>query len=176
MRQYMADRRARRRRVLVVLLGGKCARCSSEADELDFDHVEPGSQLFRISGRGLDKPWLILLAEVAKCQLLCPPCHRIKSRECGETGGGHNKITEHGTEAYCIREKCRCELCVTARRDARIRRGETKGIRSRPGTVDHGGGLKGKYNCKCGLCKAKRAEYARNRRSRIVKQGITDDR
>lgn len=31
--------------------------------------------------------------------------------------------------------------------------------------VPHGGGLRGKRNCPCLLCKGKRAEYARNKRA-----------
>jgi hypothetical protein len=182
----MADRRTRRRQKLITLLGGVCVRCGA-ADDLDFDHVEPGSQEFRISGRGLDKPWPVILIEVAKCQLLCKPCHRVKSKECGETGGGSNKIDgpggfAHGTEPGYMRGGCRCGDCCTARHDARVRRGEIKsgGKRysgpGRYGTVEHGGGLTGKNRCACSMCKAKKAEYARNRRSRMVKLGITGDR
>lgn len=117
MRQYMAQRRARRRAELADLLGGRCARCGV-TDGLDFDHVEPGSQTFRISGRGLDKPWPVLLTEVAKCQLLCRPCHRLKTKECGETGGGSNKNlapVEHGTPRCYQELACRCPECRLAK-------------------------------------------------------------
>lgn len=141
MAQYMALRRARRRQELIVLLGGQCVRCGT-IELLDFDHVVPKSQSFRISGRGLDKPWPILLAEVAKCQLLCRPCHKAKSKECGETGGGWNKIDgpegfQHGTESGYMRGRCRCEPCRKARYDARVGRGELKGTRGqyRPRSV-----------------------------------------
>jgi hypothetical protein len=129
MRVYMAERRRVRRLTLIDLLGGACTRCG-ETSDLQFDHVVPGSQGFRV-GRGLDKPWAEILAEVAKCQLLCDPCHHAKSAECGETS-----------------------------------------------TVEHGGGKTGKHGCKCAPCKARKAEYARNRRKSISDSeiGITPDR
>lgn len=131
----MADRRARRRLELAALLGGHCAHDGcEETDGLDFDHIEPGSCNFRLSGRGLDKPWPVLLAEIAKCQLLCKPHHRKKTIECGETGGGWNKIDgpdgfQHGTEPGYMRGGCRCQDCRKARYDARVVRGELKGTR-----------------------------------------------
>ena len=109
MAAYMAERRRNRREKLVELLGGVCVRCDADK-ALDFDHIIPGSQSFRISGKALDKPWEQLLAEVKKCQLLCRPCHRIKSKECGETGGGHNRIDDHATEAMYMKG-CHCDPC-----------------------------------------------------------------
>lgn len=77
MRAYMAQRRARIREELTAMLGGRCARCGS-TDELEFDHVDPATKLFSIAS-GLDKPRAELLAEVAKCQLLCGVHHREKA-------------------------------------------------------------------------------------------------
>lgn len=117
MAAYMAQRRAARREQLVSLLGGRCARCSA-TDQLEFDHIEPGSQSFRINGKALDKPWPDILAEIAKCQLLCHDCHRTKTVECGETGGGWNKNTapyEHGTMRSYQEDACRCPDCRLAK-------------------------------------------------------------
>ena len=118
MAHYMAARRACRRAQLIKLLGGTCVRCST-TELLEFDHIVPGSQSFRINGRALDKPWEDLLAEVEKCQLLCPPCHRAKSKECGETGGGWNKNEdpyEHGTVRCYQETKCKCSACKLAKK------------------------------------------------------------
>lgn len=78
MREYMAQRRERRRTAARELLGGVCVVCGS-AEGLDFDHVDAGTKSFDIS-TGLDKPWPVILAELAKCQLLCRPHHVEKSR------------------------------------------------------------------------------------------------
>lgn len=133
MAEYMAKRRARRRLELITLLGGVCVRCGTQKD-LEFDHVDPATCSFRLSGKGLDKPWVVLLAEAAKCQLLCHLHHREKTVECGEAGGGWNKIDgpdgfQHGTESGYMRGKCRCPECRTARHSARVLRGELKGSR-----------------------------------------------
>ena len=129
MARYMAARRACRRAQLIKLLGGACVRCGT-TESLEFDHIVPGSQSFRISGKALDKPWTDLLAEVEKCQLLCSSCHRAKSKECGETGGGWNKGMTfaggwvsrdlisygHGTAWYYQEKKCKCPDCKLAKR------------------------------------------------------------
>lgn len=129
MRVYMANRRHARRAELVRLLGGCCSRCGAVGD-LHFDHIVPGSQKFRISHRGLDKPWVEIIAEVQKCQLLCPPCHRAKTVEAHETLGGWNKgirrtkntTTAHGTPARYSELHCRCAACVEAKRKYRERK------------------------------------------------------
>jgi hypothetical protein len=93
MRVYMASRRARIRRELLAMLGGKCVWCGSPED-LHFDHKDPKTKLFDIAS-GLDRPRAQILAEVKKCQLLCGQHHREKTlddephpnRARGERGG-----------------------------------------------------------------------------------------
>ena len=133
MAAYMANRRANRRLGLIAWLGGKCVRCGTTVD-LQFDHKDPSTMAFRLNGSALDKPWLVLVAEARKCQLLCPPHHIEKSRENGEFGGGWNKIDgpegfAHGTESGYMRGGCRKDCCRKARHDARVLRGELKGTR-----------------------------------------------
>ena len=79
MREYQNRRRAQLRTELLAMLGGKCVRCGV-TDALHFDHINPESKLFEIAS-GLDKPRKILLAEVAKCQLLCRSHHNDKTAE-----------------------------------------------------------------------------------------------
>lgn len=170
---YKAAWRIRTRQWALEYLGAHCVRCGA-TDELEFDHVIPGSQEFRISegivaGYGRQR----LLAELLKCQLLCSPCHRVKTAECGEYGGGQNRITSHGSEAVYLRG-CRCDPCRLARHDARVERGEITGPQApklypgqgRYGTVtEHGGGTRGIRGCKCDLCRAVRAATMRKYRS-----------
>lgn len=75
MRVYMAERRARIRQDMLALLGGVCVVCSSSED-LEFDHVDPAEKSFGLSGKGWDRPRNVVLAEVAKCQLLLPHAPR----------------------------------------------------------------------------------------------------
>jgi hypothetical protein len=96
MRQYQNSRRSRLRAELIAELGGACSWCGS-AEDLQFDHIEPGTKLFTIAS-GLDKPRTILFAEIAKCQLLCVTHHKEKTREDGSILSGEKtrqaKLTE----------------------------------------------------------------------------------
>src|SRR6516162_1428247 len=160
-REYDNTRWRRRRKILVAALGGQCMRCGATED-LEFDHIDPEIKSFTISS-SLLVPWEQLLAELGKCQLLCHPCHAVKTAENNEHSGGKNRIDEHGTEAFHDRTGCRCTACTNAKRQARIRRGERKpnlqsdniyGGRGRYGKITvHGSGTRGIKDCKCTLCK-----------------------
>lgn len=105
----------------LALLGGKCATCGV-VDNLEFDHIDRS-----LKSKNIAKMWLgpldPLIAELKKCQLLCPLCHESKTS--GEMG------------------------------------------------VPHGGGKKGKRNCKCLPCTLKAREYARSlRRNAKIKAAM----
>ena len=54
---------------------------------MDFDHRDPASKLFAImAGKTLLKNREVLLAEVAKCDVVCANCHAIRT---------HNQQAEH---------------------------------------------------------------------------------
>jgi hypothetical protein len=106
MARYMADRRAQRRIQLLQILGGRCVRCGT-ANNLEFDHIDATQRSFRINGRALDKPWTALLAEVAKCQLLCRVHHWDKTVKSGEL-----RTVEHGGGASG-KSRCSCGPCKT---------------------------------------------------------------
>lgn len=118
MRQYMKDRRSKRRRAVIDFLGAECDLCGTTED-LEVDHIVPGSRSFVLSGCFLDKSWAEILTELDKCHLLCHSCHVSKTTACNESGGGHNKREDayiHGT-CRCYQElPCRCELCKQAKR------------------------------------------------------------
>jgi hypothetical protein len=147
---YMAERRKNRRNQLIEMSGGKCVKCGS-TDDLNFDHKDPKERNFRLTGDALDKAWGKVLEEWGKCQLLCRSCHLTKTRENKENNNpppnkGISKwgeiLPEHGCEAAYM-HGCRCEECSKARYDARVRRGESKGIRGPRGpnqrdSIDHG--------------------------------------
>lgn len=61
---------------LVRQLGGKCSRCgySTNLAALTFHHL--GSKEFKLDARSLSNRKIApILAEVAKCKLLCHNCH-----------------------------------------------------------------------------------------------------
>lgn len=123
MRNYMAERRLDRRIKIIELLGTVCVQCGS-VEDVQIDHIIPGSRSFVLSGCGLDKSWAKILEESKKCQLLCKVCHRAKSVEHGEHGGGHNKGKSkygepinwnHGTARNYSEGACRCLDCKYAK-------------------------------------------------------------
>jgi 5-methylcytosine-specific restriction endonuclease McrA len=127
MASYMRERRASRRAELIELAGGLCIKCGAPGEQ--FDHRDPKTVSFRLSGCALDKPMTKIMEEFAKCDLLCESCHRDKSKANGETGGGHNRIEEHGSEVMWRTGRCKCSLCKQGAHDARVARGELKGTR-----------------------------------------------
>lgn len=76
---YMLRRYHERRTEALTLLGGVCIRCKTDED-LNFDHIDRDTKSFPIS-----QLWSVsrtkYLSEIAKCQILCGPCHRDKTRE-----------------------------------------------------------------------------------------------
>ena len=80
MRGYMARRYEERRARIIKKLGGRCAQCGS-TERLEIDHVDRHKKRFdfgkRLAGIAARK----IPAEIAKCQLLCRPCHEIKTIE-----------------------------------------------------------------------------------------------
>ena len=105
--EYNKSKYYRRVASLKDWLGGKCVECGS-TDSLEFDHVDPTKKSFTISQRW-SKPWMELIKEVEKCQLLCKPCHKKKS-------DNEQTVRQHGDYSMYRRGNCRCELCVKAYR------------------------------------------------------------
>lgn len=111
MRQYMAKRYKRRKAAAIEQLGGKCVYCGSTED-LQFDHIDRNTKSFTIA-RELDSvSEKRLQEELAKCQLLCPPCHEEKTLQ--DLGRQSAKNT-HGTLSSF--KYCKCSLCKKAKAD-----------------------------------------------------------
>lgn len=77
MRDYMRERTRKRRAEVTALLGGRCASCGA-ANDLEVDHIDPAT---KVSHRFLTWSKDRLAEELAKCQLLCRPCHYKKTAE-----------------------------------------------------------------------------------------------
>lgn len=110
MRDYMLNRYRKRMALAKEKLGGKCVSCGVASD-LQLDHVDPSTKSFtigRMSSCSEEKFW----TEVAKCQLLCEPCHIVKTLQ---DKGLKSARGTHGTlSSY---RYCRCERCKAAMAD-----------------------------------------------------------
>lgn len=83
-REYKAiyDREFRKKRWAMIFdyFGGrKCQACGVESEHpiYDLHHRDPSAKDFSI-GDVIRRKWKTLLPEVAKCDLLCSNCHRIR--------------------------------------------------------------------------------------------------
>jgi hypothetical protein len=107
-RQYVI-----RRRKEWIDAHGPCGGCGSW-DDLEVDHRDATTKL--LNPRGLwnlayDNP--VRINELAKCQVLCHPCHVKKTWE------SDRERAQHGTDTRYGKYKCRCDLCREARRIAK---------------------------------------------------------
>jgi hypothetical protein len=68
-RAYVRDRK----------LGAPCARCGARCEDpqsFDFDHLPGAAKVARVNWMARHRSLEAVKAEMAKCQLLCKPCHR----------------------------------------------------------------------------------------------------
>ena len=72
----------RREMVNAIKLDAGCADCGYDQHPvaLDFDHLPQHKKSFDIS-RSLTIAWTRILAEIAKCDVVCANCHRIRTYE-----------------------------------------------------------------------------------------------
>lgn len=119
MREYILARYHRRKAEWTERLGGACASCGSTAEDLQFDHVDPATKSFTI-GRLWSMADATVEAELAKCQLLCKPCHQTK------TTSEWKERRTHGAVYAAVQKKCPCEKCVAFKADYARRRRERR--------------------------------------------------
>jgi hypothetical protein len=106
------DRRAQKakeyakKRVKFDLLkeGKPCADCGASYPPyvMDWDHRDKGQKCFGIAAAlGSNTPWPAVLLEVAKCDLVCANCHRIRT-----WAQGHSKWRDlaapSGPRTHCL--------------------------------------------------------------------------
>ena len=95
--KYQNNRRKIRKQAWIDSMGGECVVCGSKKN-LGPHHKNPKKKSFSPC---FSEPEDILLAELAKCSVLCSRCHRII----------HSP--SHGTIAKYVRG-CRCDDCKKA--------------------------------------------------------------
>jgi hypothetical protein len=101
-----------RRRKDWLEANGPCVRCGS-SENLEVDHVDRAQ---KVSHKVWSWSAVRREAELAKCQVLCQPCHVKKGQEAGDLGQGpRNRTKMHGSMRMYVFEKCRCDACRTWR-------------------------------------------------------------
>lgn len=84
--------RQKMKRRALAAMGDVCAGCGlrEPVDALEFHHLDPHTKEFGISTEGIPRRWDKIVAELAKCVLLCANCHRevhAGARRIGEDEG-----------------------------------------------------------------------------------------
>ena len=71
-------RKRNRERIRAIKEKGKCLECGeTNPSLLTFHHRNPEEKSFDIA-QGTGRDWPVLQAEIAKCDLLCDACHKIR--------------------------------------------------------------------------------------------------
>ena len=93
------DKYREKKRKLIVWLGDRCVDCkkSYHLEVYDFHHRDPSTKKFGLFMSRFSKKWADLKDEVAKCDLLCPTCHRIRHVKIWEKEREENDRTTERT-------------------------------------------------------------------------------
>lgn len=69
-------------RISTLKEAGSCADCGQQypACVMDYDHVR-GEKVERVARLAVNRPWSVIEAEIAKCDLVCANCHRLRTRD-----------------------------------------------------------------------------------------------
>lgn len=100
--EYQREWYAARRAKGIELLGGKCVLCGA-TEELELDHIDPAT---KFTHRIFSYNWNKINEELAKCQLLCVPCHFEKTLVFISTAGG-----TWATRRNHHKKGCGCRAC-----------------------------------------------------------------
>lgn len=101
--KYQKEKRIKRKKYLIDILGGKCVDCGeTNIDLLEFDHFK--DKKFEILSQ-INRTLESLIEETKKCVLRCYKCH-VKKDTNKEL---YNKMG-HG-EGQAGKKGCSCELC-----------------------------------------------------------------
>lgn len=71
------------RRLLTILESSSCTHCGeNDPIVLDFDHLDPSTKISSVANLVCrHRGWAKTAREIAKCQVLCGNCHKIKTRK-----------------------------------------------------------------------------------------------
>lgn len=169
--EYQRNRYYKHRQILINEMGGVCVSCGA-TEGLQFDHIDRELKSFDIA-KAFNRKLDYLRLETAKCQLLCEPCHRAKTKKyqdwkCNTNTPQPKDSWEHGTFYTRYTRHCKCKLCIEFSDNRNIlRRSGTP--RTQTTELVHGtraGYLKEKRrNLEiCDACRKANTDYSRNRK------------
>ena len=77
---YNAERIERVRQAVAAAKDVPCADCGGRFPKpcMDFDHRDPAQKSFTVSG-GMPRGLASVLREIAKCDVICANCHRLRT-------------------------------------------------------------------------------------------------
>jgi hypothetical protein len=80
-KEYMRERRETRKALIHAIKSAPCADCSEKFNPvcMDFDHRPEELKEFNIGERYAIVNIDVLKAEIAKCDIVCANCHRIRT-------------------------------------------------------------------------------------------------
>jgi hypothetical protein len=78
---YRERLRAERKPLLDKIREVPCADCGGRFPPvcMDFDHLPEYEKSFGIMQRYIHRSWATIMAEIAKCEIVCSNCHRIRT-------------------------------------------------------------------------------------------------
>lgn len=88
-----------------------CVRCGS-SDDLQLDHIDPST---KVDHKVWNWSQTRREIELAKCQVLCADCHKVKTHMEDE----NRPKMAHGTDTMYSKGRCRCDECKLARKKAK---------------------------------------------------------
>lgn len=108
---YQREWRRKRRESLIDYLGGSCVQCGT-VERLEFDHIDPSTKIYNIN-KILTHSVEFVKLELKKCQVLCVPCHDMKTAK--------DVFPDHGITRY-KKHGCRCDVCKEAKSETNRKR------------------------------------------------------
>lgn len=85
LREYHRARQAEHRaRLRAIKLERGCTDCGTREGRLEFDHVPERGAKKRSIANMVQWSWSAILEEVAKCDVVCRPCHAVRTRNRGQ--------------------------------------------------------------------------------------------
>ena len=84
-RDYNARKRPIRKEVIDKLKSAPCVDCKLKYPPvcMDFHHKDPSTKLFEPNSGCCSRSLKAVLNEIAKCELVCANCHRIRTQNSG---------------------------------------------------------------------------------------------
>lgn len=97
---------ANRAKADAIKVARGCADCGYNAHPaaLDFDHL-PGFEKSMEVSKMYTKPWHQIAEEMAKCEIVCANCHRVRTQARHATGAFFDERRKVAAEAVIVEER-----------------------------------------------------------------------